>query len=156
MGNNPLYSSPICKQTSPSRGNGYSEHANVKRAWGEWLRQWRWDWWVTLTFRYPVSTRQAHRLWKEWIHLLEHSVQSKVHYVRVTEYQRFRGDIPHFHALLLGVREQQPKRWEGTWNNLGGLAKVEPYDVKLGATHYLAKYLINGTGDIILGVGNQL
>jgi len=126
---------------------------NVTQAYGEWLQSWCWDWWVTLTFRHQVTPRQAHRIWKWWLHSLEKTVQGKVHYVRATEIQRFRGDIPHYHALLLGVKNEPPSVWEGVWYQCGGLTEIELYNPELGATYYLAKHVHNELGDIIFSKG---
>ena len=121
----------------------------IARVWGDWLRQWRWEWWATLTFRYPVKPRQGHSLWKRWLHALEGEVKGKIHYVRVTEVQRCRGDIPHYHALLKGTKKEKPEKWQSIWYQFGGFAKIEVYNPSLGATYYVAKYLSSDIGDII-------
>ena len=149
-----LYILPLSlNRQSSSKEVRYLKNTDIVMAWGEWLRQWKWDWWTTLTFRYPVSSRQAHRLWKRWLHALESEVHGKVHYVRGTELQKFRGDIPHYHALIKGVKGQTPRVWERVWHGIGGLAKIDDYDVHLGASYYLAKYYAMGLGDIILSKG---
>ena len=125
------------------------------QAMSHWLGQWPWDWWATLTFRYPVSGRRAHRLWVNFLHALEHQVQGKIHYVRVTQPQTQRGDVPHFHALLMGVKGEDPVVWKGRWEQMAGLAEIDIYDPHRGATYYLAKCATSDLGDITFSQGLQ-
>jgi len=127
----------------------YSKNRIVE-GWGDWLQGWDWEWWCTFTFRDSVMSHQAHKLWLYWLHSLESTVQSKVHYVRATEKQRFRGDVVHFHCLVLGVKDESPKFWQQEWVHMAGLADVKTYDPNLGAAYYLAKHAADSSGDIIM------
>ena len=118
--------------------------------WGDWLQGWDWEWWCTFTFRDAVTSHQAHKYWLRWLHSLESTVQSKVHYIRATEKQRFRGDVVHFHCLLLGVKGENPEFWQQEWVLMAGLAEVETYAPNLGAAYYIAKYAADSSGDIIM------
>jgi len=44
----------------------------LQRAWGTWLFEFQWDWFVTLTFRIPVHPEQAHKQLLRWLNALEH------------------------------------------------------------------------------------
>lgn len=120
--------------------NNKTSSQKITLAYGDFLKKWSWDWWLTLTFRYPVSQHQAERSWDKWLSALEKTVNDKVHYVRATESQEYRGKVLHYHALLKGTKGQDTIKWENKWFKISGLAKIEPYSEDLGATYYIAKY----------------
>jgi hypothetical protein len=116
-------------------------NADIVRAYGDLINQWYWDWFATLTFRYPVSTRHAYRQFYIWQRLLEKTVRGKVHYILVTEPQRNRDNTPHFHVVLSGIKNENPAHWESEWLKIGGRAQVQVYDYTKGGAYYMSKYL---------------
>ena len=44
----------------------------LQRAWGTWLFEYLWAWFVTLTFRLPIHPEQAHKYLLKWLSALEH------------------------------------------------------------------------------------
>jgi hypothetical protein len=68
-------------------------------------------------------------------------------WVRGMEYQHWRG-VPHFHALLSGVKDlRRDEAWQW-WFKRFGMARILPYDRQLGAGFYLCKYVVKELGDI--------
>ena len=43
----------------------------LSEAWGQFLSQFSWDWFVTLTFRDPVKSFRAHNLLKRYLRDLD-------------------------------------------------------------------------------------
>ena len=75
-----------------------------------------------------------------------------VPWVRGREYQHWRG-VPHFHGLIGGVgglRRDEAWAW---WFDRYGIARILPYDRKLGAGFYLCKYVTKDLGDIQFSEG---
>jgi len=116
--------------------------AVVKQAWGDWLSEtWDWQWFVTLTFRdESVGRGRANSLWKRWVGAMEKAAQKAPGFVRVTEYQRYRG-VPHYHALMLNVDGLRRLSWLDRWVELAGWARVLPYYPENGASYYISKYI---------------
>jgi hypothetical protein len=119
-----------------------------QKAYGEWLKQWDWDWWVTLTFGSPTTAQAADDTWSWWVHLLADDAEAAVSYVKIFEMQRL-GDTPDIRALIFGCDDERPEKWVDMWEILGGRAKIKRYSPKLRATTCIAKhfgdYLDNNT-----------
>lgn len=126
------------------------EYLRIRQAWGNWLHYtWAWEWFVTLTFRQDeVGTGRANALWSKWLKQLVKETGNDVQFVRVTEYQRYRG-IPHYHALMLNLKHVRRLKWLDRWVALAGWARVLPYEPKRGASYYLSKYVIKDTGEVV-------
>lgn len=75
---------------------------NLQDIWGQWLSEWNWEWFVTLTFREEVGIVKAERLWRRWIRELNEAFGDRVGYFRVMEWHRNRK-VPYFHALILNL-----------------------------------------------------
>ena len=136
----------------------------LRQAWGEWLTELGdsvggWDWWATLTFRDRSEAEIAQGWTKVGVKYSQGAFDRYMDFlrdlrgigeptwVRGMEYQHWRG-VPHFHALLRGVghlRRDQAWQW---WFQRYGMARIEPYDRKLGAGYYLCKYVTKELGDI--------
>lgn len=125
-------------------------NTDVKRAWGDWLSEtWEWEWFVTLTFRDDrVGRGKANAFWRRWVSGMEKSSQKAPGFVRVTEYQRYRG-IPHYHALMLNVDGLRRLTWLDRWVGLAGWARVLPYDRRNGASYYISKYISKDMGEML-------
>lgn len=125
--------------------------ATVKAAWGDWLStNWQWEWFVTLTFRdNSVGRGKADSLWRRWVAEIEKSAQTAPAFVRVTEYQRYRG-VPHYHALMMNVEGLRRLKWLDRWVSLAGWARVLPYDYRNGASYYISKYIAKDIAEVHL------
>lgn len=122
----------------------------LQEAWGNWLHyQWEWEWFVSLTFRDDhVGTGRANVLWRMWHKQLVKETGKDVQYVRVTEFQRYRG-IPHYHALILNVKHVRRLTWKDRWDTLAGYARILRFDPKKGAAYYLCKYIVKDMGEVV-------
>jgi len=135
---------------------------SLKEVWGTWLTELGdsvggWDWWATLTFREPPEDRPgwnkigwgySGRAWDRFIKELGLTKGlSDINWVRGREYQRWRG-VPHFHALIGGVKDIRRMDFVDWWFDRYGIARILPYDRNLGAGFYLCKYVVKELGDI--------
>jgi len=126
---------------------------NLHQSYGEFLSQFPWDWYGTLTFRGKVSPRIAFKLFNKWKVQLKKAANQRIHYALVIEPTPLRNGNPHLHFLLLGSENEKPYIWERRWYVIGGLAKIEPYDPELGASYYLGNKMANGTADVLFSKG---
>lgn len=142
----------------------------LRDSYGKWLsdlgaRVGGWDWWVTLTFRdrelegfakgwTKIGRHYADKSFRSWVQ----GIPNNYHYhpawrptglawVRGTETTRTR-EIPHFHALISGCKNQVRQDAWATWFKSQGIARIEPYDRELGAGYYLCKYAVKSLGEI--------
>jgi len=150
--------------------NNYSIPVTLNEAWVEFIERFEpYHWYSTLTFKNEVTQGRAEKQFKRFIRLINESLYGRryrnrgtgVSWVKAVERQR-RGVI-HFHALVGGEvwrlrRFTFMDVWrEGAFFGNGkrfqanGFAKIEKYEPKLGARHYLSKYVTkNGELDIFI------
>ena len=68
-------------------------------------------------------------------------------YVRFSELSRWRGDVPHFHALMILPWWLQDfprdRAWEKAFS-ICGQSRIEPFDASRGASYYCTKYISKG------------
>lgn len=131
----------------------------VLAEWGGWLdRQWSWDWFVTATFDPTKDTTGgthsvvgwglSAKYWDEWIAKLE--VQAgfgAVHWFRGREPNPYRLGT-HFHALVGGVGTLSRRDAWASWHDEHGMARILPYEPRMGAARYVAKYVAKELGDL--------
>jgi hypothetical protein len=133
-----------------------SEGRALQEAWINWLGQWRWEWYCTLTFRDEVHPEAAERRFRTFEKMINRALYGPrwfkhgqgIQWVRALEYQR-RGVI-HFHALLAGVSSLQRSTWTATWHEWAGFARIEPIESPAAVLRYISKYVIRG-GELDLG-----
>ena len=115
----------------------------TEQAWGEWIESLAdWEWFATFSFKYPTSPRMANHLWrKHWLRPLEDGVDRQVHFIRVLENE---STNIHYHCLMSGIKNQKASIWERAWHNIGGIAKIEPYDCELGGAYYIGRKCAQG------------
>ena len=123
--------------------------------WGDWLSEFKWDHWLTLTLRpyeppsvpglgpayRPISSgwptpAYGRRAYDRYITDLSRRARQPVEWFRA--YELGRGhDRPHFHALLSGTQTLPTDTIRLAWRE--GWARAEEYDPSLGATYYVTK-----------------
>ena len=115
------------------------------QTWGDWLSEFHWDVYATLTFRDSpkrpnnyVSPQYGDKCFRQYIEALETKQGNRLYWVRVSEVQRAR-EVIHYHALLGGISEANTSFLEQTWYELAGIAKVEPYNPEEKAAFYISK-----------------
>jgi len=145
------------------RVNNYSIPVTLNEAWVKFIERFEpYHWYTTLTFKNEVTQGRAEKQFKRFIRLINESLFGRhyrgrelgVSWVKAIERQR-RGVI-HFHALVGGeVWKLRRFTFMDLWREGGffsngkrfqgnGFAKIEKYNRKLGARHYLSKYVSKG------------
>jgi hypothetical protein len=113
--------------------------------YADWLGEWSWDWFGTLTFPgYPSATR-AKRIFEKWILELDKDAGTDdFRYVQVMESGAY-GDNLHFHILVAGLKEKArwfPGRMQRRWQELAGQCVIQRFDPEKGGVRYLLKTLL--------------
>jgi len=146
------------------RVNNYSRlDTTLDEGWVKFIERFEpYHWYITLTFKDEVSQGRAEKQFRRFIRLVNESLYGRryrnrgtgVSWVKAIERQR-RGVI-HFHALVGGdVWRLRRFTFMDLWREGGffdngkrfypnGFAKIEKYKPKLGARHYLSKYVTKG------------
>jgi hypothetical protein len=114
--------------------------------WGEFLIQFLWDWFVTLTFREEVVSFRAHRLFATFVREIEKAAEVPIFWFRADEIGP-RGGRFHIHALIGNVAQLRRMYWIDRWNEMAGYARILPFDSKRGAAYYCAKYVAKQIND---------
>ena len=109
----------------------------ARRAWGDWLASFTWNYFVTLTFSYEPSSEFAICEFRRWIRRLEQRAQHGFTWFCATE--RGGGDLLHFHVLLSGLSRLSPTAIKAAWRS--GRAHIVAYDQSKRATQYITKGL---------------
>lgn len=115
-------------------------------AWGEFLSRWAWDWFVTLTFREPVPSFRAYRLFRKFVRDVEKAAGLPIAWFLAFEYGP-RGGRLHLHVLMLNVGHLHRLYWMDEWNRRAGYARILPFERGRGAAYYVAKYVAKALGE---------
>jgi hypothetical protein len=115
-------------------------------AWGQFLSQFVWDWFLSLTFREDVKSFRAHRLFGYFVRDLEKDAGIPIFWFRADEIGPQGGRF-HLHALIGNVAHLRRMTWVDRWNRLAGYARILPFNERKGAAYYCAKYVTKQNGD---------
>lgn len=115
-------------------------------AWGQFLSQFSWDWFLTLTFKDEVGSFRAHRLFGFFVRDIEKAAGLPIFWFRADEIGTHGGRF-HIHALMGNVAHLRRLTWMDRWNKLAGIARILPFSAKRGAAYYCAKYVTKQFGD---------
>jgi hypothetical protein len=107
----------------------------VRQAWGEWLNEYPWDFFCTLTFRQRVATCEATKEGQLWIRRIGQRSAGKVYYHGVLEKSRRRRC--HLHFLIQTKGRAGEAAIRNVWRS--GLSDVQVYDPERGACWYITK-----------------
>jgi len=118
----------------------------LTEAWGQFLGQFEWDWFVSLTFREEVPTFRAHRLVRWYTSDLEKAAGVPIFWFRADEYGERLGRF-HIHLLIGNVGHLRRLNWMDEWNRRAGYARILPFEKTKGAAFYCAKYVTKQFGD---------
>jgi len=145
------------------RVNDYPIPVTLNEAWVKFIERFEpYRWYATLTFKNEVTQGRAEKQFRRFIRLINESLYGRcyrnrgtgVSWVKAIERQR-RG-VLHFHTLIGGeVWRLRRFTYMDLWREGGffsngkrfqanGFAKIEKYKRKLGARHYLSKYVTKG------------
>jgi hypothetical protein len=125
-------------------------HNPIVEAWGDFLANYRWSWFVTLTFREETKSFRGHRRFNAFIRALEKATKREVPFFRADQLGDVNGRF-HFHALIANVDDLRRLTWMDWWNRLNGFAQIEPFDPTRGAPWYCARYLLRQNTEYELG-----
>src|SRR3954471_22086969 len=106
----------------------------MSRSWAAFLSKFDWKWFVTLTFRHPLSAARAHLCFTAFIAEMENASNSPLFWFAVEE--RGATGRVHIHLLVLGVDPRLKRKWEATWFSCAGTAQIREYVPDGGAAKY--------------------
>jgi hypothetical protein len=145
---------------SGTQGNpAHNPKFRLRMAWVEFISQWKWDWFFTLTFKDFEHPEQAKRKFYRWLRCINKAKFGRiakddpnccVPYVIATEYQQ-RGAI-HYHGLMGDVQELRRMDFVDLWyEQTGSYARI--FEAKEDAAiRYCSKYVLKSGGEIDLEI----
>ena len=129
------------------------ERWRLRQVWGDWLSEFVWHHFVTLTFRPDKPEKPGQRVKRERsIDAIERLF--KFGFVRRASWfthrplawyaviERGKGGLLHVHALMWGTDALTMDQFGSAWK--AGLCDIARYDWRLGAAHYVAKDIAAG------------
>lgn len=117
----------------------------VRAVASRWIAgQAQWTWWVTLTFRTPVTSETAVKLLRRWLRAVAIELAgAHVPVAWTLEWQS--SGRPHFHVLLALVAEVSGDELLRLWTRIDRaccarkLARADAFDSSKGAALYMLK-----------------
>jgi len=106
----------------------------LKRAWGEWLNTFVWDFFGTFTFRTSRNLIGGKKRFNGFMK----KIFPKAYYFVVGEQHSTRDGV-HIHTLAGNVEQINHLKVMDAWNKYDGYSRIVPYDCHKGASYYLAK-----------------
>jgi hypothetical protein len=114
-------------------------------AYAEWLENWTWDLFATLTHPGYPSRTVVERKGKRWISDVgEEYGTPSFRYVMVLESGAY-GDNNHLHILIGGLKRKArrfPWPIKHRWEEMAGHATITRFDPEQGGIRYLLKTLL--------------
>ena len=110
------------------------------------LGQYRWDWFVTLTFAGDVKTFTADNRCNTWLRSLEKAAGHPIAWFRGDECGNRFGKF-HMHLLVGSVAHLHRFTWMTRWEARNGWARIFEFNPALGASYYVAKYVTKQFGE---------
>jgi hypothetical protein len=127
----------------------------------EWLRNWKWNYWVTLTFSGDVGREEANALLDEFLNELEAALRDSLICMISQEQKTISGSGKpagrvHFHLLIASAVNLSASTITNWWQlpkfggsrTAGAGADVRPYDPHRGAVSYLLKFRKDPAWDV--------
>ena len=118
--------------------------------WGDFLSNYRWSWFATLTFREETKSFAGLRKFNAFIGALERATKRSVPFFRADQLGDINGRF-HIHALIANVEDLRRLTWMDWWKEINGFAKIEPFDPSKGAPWYCSRYLMKRDSEYDLG-----
>lgn len=132
----------------------------IRHAYAEFLDQWPWQWFCSLTFEYSKHPESAKKSFRFWIKKLNREIygcraqkrNQSIFWALASEPHKS-GNL-HFHALLgdhIDLNEScSRKKAHDLWYGLSGINHIDPIDSHSErVTYYVSKYVSKG-GEIDL------
>ena len=112
----------------------------ARKGWGEFLVQFSWNWFGTITFRNRVSREKAWQTCHSFLRGIQNTSNTPVGWFAVEGRGSLNGRL-HFHILLAGIPSLETRECERVWFRLAGTAVIVEYENRLGAAHYCAGHI---------------
>jgi len=119
---------PVAQQTTDA--------AALREGWAQFLNDFEWDCFGSLTFKEPQSSEGAARRFAGWVRRLEQRSRGEVHWFYVIEATA--RDFAHIHCLARTRRPISVVDMRTAWAG-DGYADIVRYDPQRGARYYLVK-----------------
>ncbi|MBA7554723.1 hypothetical protein ES705_47354 [subsurface metagenome] len=117
----------------------YTNVNPLRQGWCKLLDHYKWTWFTTLTFKDFPKTYTAINRFNAFIRVIQGKEKVDIGYYVGMELTKL--GCPHFHSLMGNLGNVQRSIWWKWWFTRYGAARIEPYDPKLGASHYVTKYI---------------
>ncbi len=112
-------------------------------AWAEWLRRWKWDYWVTVTCGWDPTPEAVERAVGRWWETLRTTAPRCFMAVGIEGGGRGHGHRAHAHVLLGGILTRIRPPWGWTHGRTVGDRydpRQDPRGTRSGACAYLSKH----------------
>ena len=130
----------------------------MRNEFAEWLDGYRWQYWVTGTFRPEMgidSTDKARKCFDRYLKDVGGKKQTRtVDYFMAVEWNKGK-EFTHIHSLINGIRGKDTREMWSRWFNRYGRAVIETYEPGKGANHYLTKYCLKELCDWDIRIVSQ-
>ena len=132
--------------------------------WVQFLSQWDWQWFATLTFRDYVFPGQENpdKRWRYFVAQMNKDAYGRRWHKKgkhghgilwACASERQRRGVLHYHALFGQVGEMRRLTWMDLWDRLAGYAKITKVESQPSVNTYCAKYVTKGG---LIDVGGPL
>ncbi len=95
----------------------------LAEGWGDFLGQFEWDWFVTLTFEGDVKTFTARNRCNEWLKSVGRAAGQPIYWFRGDQYGERLGKF-HMHLLVGNVAHLHRFTWMDRWKDRNGFARI--------------------------------
>lgn len=125
----------------------------LRGAWSEFLSEYSFQWFATLTFENRVHPEAAMKRWRLFTNNLNRALYGRrwhktdhggVFWILGIEYQK--RQVIHFHALMGAEQDlnQVARRltWMDYWSEIAGFARIEAIRDNESALRYVTKYVV--------------
>lgn len=117
--------------------------------WAEFLDQYDWEGFWTLTFQKNYGIWAAQRAFRKWVSRFTRAEPLQPTFFGFIEWGHRYPVVPHIHAVSRAERVSRKEMW-GDWFKRYGRARSEAYNPSLGGNYYLSKYLTKENVDVII------
>ena len=144
----PPHEKPVLRSSSRSQSHKLGE------AWGDFLSQIRWEWFVSQTFATNPHPEQAIKYFRRWINELNKSLyghrwnkRAPFGVIWVMAVEPHKSGEAHLHSVIRGVGETRRLTWMDRWVELApatGWSRIRPINSNPRDCRYVSKYAAKG------------
>lgn len=124
-----------------------SAFLELPTAFGDWLSEFHWDTFWTLTFKELYGEQAAIRAVSRWAN--RHTIKEAYSMSWLFFFELTKAGALHAHGLTRHERHSRRHIWKD-WFERHGIARGLPYNEDYNARFYIAKYLTKATVSYIL------